>query len=96
MAEYRLSAAAEADIEAIYTYTYQTFGGRQAEIYVSDLKQSFERLADLPRIGRSAEDLGSGLFRFRYQSHIIFYTIESDYVLIQRVFHGRMDFASRL
>jgi toxin ParE1/3/4 len=96
MAEYRLSGAAEADIEAIYIYTYQTFGAHQAESYALGLKQSFERLADMPRIGRSAEDLRPGLFRFRYQSHIIFYTIESDHILIQRVFHGRMDFASRL
>ena len=96
MAEYRLSAAAVADIEAIYLYTDEAFGSRQAEVYVGGLAQAFARLADFPRMGRSADDLRPGLFRFRYQSHAIFYTIEPDHIVIRRVLHGRMDFASRL
>ena len=96
MAEYRLSAAAEADFEAIYLYTDETFGTRQAEAYTLGLKQTFERLADLPRMGRSADNFRPGLFRFRYQSHVIFYTIETHHIMIRRVLHGRMDFASRL
>jgi toxin ParE1/3/4 len=47
-------------------------------------------------MGRSAEDLRSNFFRFRYQSHMIFYTIEPDRIVIQRVLHARMDFGSRL
>jgi toxin ParE1/3/4 len=96
MAKYRLSDAAEADIEAIYLHTDVTFGAGQAQIYVSGLEQTFEKISDLPRMGRSADDLRPGLFRFRYQSHVIFYTIEFDHIVIRRVLHGRMDFASRL
>jgi toxin ParE1/3/4 len=38
----------------------------------------------------------SGLFRFPYQSHIIFYTIEPTHIVIRRVLHDRMDFATRI
>lgn len=96
MADYRLSVAAEADIDAIYLYTDETFGSRQADQYVLGLKHAIERLAEIPRMGRSADDPRPGLFRFRYQSHVIFYTIEPGYIVIQRVLHGRMDFDSRL
>jgi toxin ParE1/3/4 len=47
-------------------------------------------------MGRSAENLKPTFFQFRYQSHMIFYTIEPDRIVIQRVLHGRMDLASRL
>jgi toxin ParE1/3/4 len=47
-------------------------------------------------MGRTADDLKPGFSRFRYQSHMIFYTIEPDQIVIQRVLHARMDFGSRL
>jgi toxin ParE1/3/4 len=47
-------------------------------------------------MGRRAEDLRAGFFRFRYQSHMIFFTIEPNQIVIQRVLHARMDFGSRL
>ena len=50
-------------------------------------------LAEFPRTGRSAEELRTGYFRFRYQSHMIFYTIEQDHIVIQRLLYGRMNFA---
>jgi len=56
----------------------------------------FGVLAETPGIGRSAEDLKLTFFRFRYQSHMIFYTVEPNGIVIQRVLHARMDFGSRL
>ena len=96
MAEYRLSIAAEADIEALYHFSRMLFGERQTEIYMEGLGQALHNLAQTPGIGRSAEDLKPEFLRFRYQSHVIFYTIEPDQIAIQRVLHARMDFGSRL
>jgi toxin ParE1/3/4 len=96
MADYRLSAAAQSDIEAIYLYTFDTFGPRQADKYLGGLDETLQRLAAIPQMGRKADDLRKGLFRYLYQSHMIFYTIEQDEIVIRRVLHARMDFGSRL
>jgi len=96
MADYRLSGAAEEDIRAIFHSSLSAFGLRQTETYMADLGHAFQNLANIPGLGRTAEDLKPGLFRFRYQSHMVFYTIEPGQIVIQRVLHARMDFGSRL
>lgn len=83
-------------MEAIYRYSEETFGTYQAEAYSEGLNRTLQLLADFPRMGRSAEDLRPGLFRLGYQSHMIFYTIEPDYIMIRRVLHARMNFAARI
>lgn len=96
MADYKPSAATTAVLQPIYRYTARTFGSRQAESHAGGLKQTFETLAEFPRTGKLAQDLRSGLFRFPFQSHIIFYTIEPTHIVIRRVLHDRMDFATRI
>jgi toxin ParE1/3/4 len=96
MADYELSRAAEQDIRALYRSSERMFGQRQTDMYMNGLGRAFANLADIPGIGRGAGDLRPGLFRFRYQSHMIFYTIEPERIVIQRVLHARMDFGSRL
>jgi toxin ParE1/3/4 len=96
MADYRLSVAAEEDILAIFHSSLSAFGPRQTETYMAGLGRAFQNLADMPGLGRTAEDLRPGLFRFRYQSHMIFYSSEPNYIVIRRVLHARMDFESRL
>ncbi len=96
MADYRLSDAADADIESVYLYGSETFGTRQAEAYLARLRYVFDMLAEFPRMGRSTEDLRGGFFRFRCESHMIFYTVEVDHIVIQRVLHGRADFATKI
>jgi len=96
MANYKLAAAAEADVEAIYAYSEQAFGLNQTEKYMAGLGQLLEKLADIPRMGQNADDLRPGLFRFRYQSHMVFYTIERDHIAVRRILHARADFPSHL
>ena len=96
MADYRLSIAAEEDVRALYRFSQMMFGPRQTGIYMEGLGRVFHNLAETPGIGRSAENLKPRFFRFRYQSHMIFYTIEPSGIVIQRVLHARMDFGSRL
>jgi plasmid stabilization system protein ParE len=50
----------------------------------------------MPEIGRKADDLRPNLFRYLYRSHMIFYTIGQDEIVIRRALHARMDFGSRL
>jgi toxin ParE1/3/4 len=96
MADYRLSAAAKQDIRTIYRSSELRFGSRQTEIYMQGLGRALRNLAEMPGMGRSADDLRPDLFRFRYQSHMIFFTIEPSQIVVRRVLHARMDFGSQL
>ncbi len=49
MAEYRLSPAAERDLEGIWKYTRAKWGAEQAERYTDLLTAAFEELAESPK-----------------------------------------------
>ena len=91
MASYKLSAKAAADIDGIYEYTILTFGLEQARAYICGLHHGLEILATHPNSGRDAADLGSGLRRYDYQMHIVFYRPARDGIQIIRVLHQSMD-----
>jgi toxin ParE1/3/4 len=91
VAEYRLSVRAHADILDIYAYSEAKFGHYQAEAYHAGLERTFGLLADFPGIGVAADELIAGFRRFRFQSHYVFYTQESDHVLIRALIHVRQD-----
>lgn len=91
MTEYRFSRRAATDLEAIAEYTIEHFGIKQARQYRDELKTCFDQLAENPRLGRRAEQLGVGLRRYEHRSHIVFYQIADTDLLIVRVLHYRMD-----
>jgi toxin ParE1/3/4 len=88
---YRLTREAQADVEAIYRYSYEQFGESQADLYHQCLVERFEWLDDHPLYGRSAAQFAPDLRRSEYQSHVIFYLPEETGVLIVRVLHIHMD-----
>jgi toxin ParE1/3/4 len=77
MAEYRLSKRAYADIVGIGDYTIERFGIEQARRYRDRLEDAFQALADHPGRGRPADDVAPGLRRWNYQSHAVFFRLES-------------------
>lgn len=96
MAEYRLTQRARADLIDIYDFTEEKFGGYQAEAYHAGLVRSFGLLADFPLIGQTVDDLAAGYRRFRFQSHLIFYSVQRDFVEIRAVVHGSQDIRPQL
>ncbi len=96
MAEYRLSVRVRAQLLDIYEFTAATFGKYQAEAYHAGLERTFSLLADFPRIGQSVEELASGYRRFRFQSHNIFYTEETAYIVIRAIYHHAQDIRPQL
>lgn len=50
MAEYRLTPAAEGDLEAIWTYTAEKWGVEQANRYLDTITAAFAELARTPKI----------------------------------------------
>ncbi len=75
----------------IYAFTEANFGSYQAEAYFAGLERTFGLLADFPGIGVNAEEIQPRLHRFRFQSHFIFYSDESDHVFIRALIHVRLD-----
>lgn len=82
---HRISVRAEGDLKSIYHYTFEEFGERQADKYLLELDAVFELISDQPRIGRSYK---GHTRQFIHGKHIILYRVESESIVIGRIFHG--------
>ncbi len=89
MTSVAFSERARHDLLDIYLFGIETFGFRQAERYASEFDHCFSLLADNPRMGRPAANLGAGVRRHEHASHVILYRETGDGVLILAVVHGR-------
>ena len=94
MAEYRLSPAAERDLELIWTYTVRQWGVEQADRYLDFLVAAFDKLADSPKTAPSCEFIRQGYRRWGVERHMIYFRITDYGIVIVRLLHERMD-ASR-
>lgn len=86
----RLSAAAEADLAAIFAFTLARWGEAQAEAYLAGLHERLRSATPPP-----VQD-ARGLARIRCRSHNLFVSRADDGLLIVRVLHVRMDDRSRV
>jgi toxin ParE1/3/4 len=86
---YRISDRAAHDLFEIYLYGIEQFGLMQAERYKESLHHCFQLLAGNPRMGRTSNTIREGLRRHEHGSHVIFYRLEVDHILIVAVLHGR-------
>ncbi len=91
MADYRLSAAADADMANIIEFGILRFGLAQVRQYVSELEQHLASLAANRSLGRDASEVARGLRRFSFGAHVIFYQREDNGILIVRILYQRMD-----
>jgi toxin ParE1/3/4 len=96
MAEYRLTDRARADLIDIYNFTEDKFGAYQADAYYAGLIRTLGLLADFPRIGQAVAELAAGYRRFRFQSHLIFYTEQPELIEIRAIVHGSKDIRPQL
>mgnify|MGYP002750283850 FL=1 len=96
MARYRLTRAAETDLDGIWWYSYETWDARQASKYLRQLKKRIERLAEKPRLGRARDDVSPRLLSFREGRHLIFYRADRSGITVLRVLHERMDVPERM
>lgn len=61
MAEYRLTPAAERDLEAIWTHTLRQWGAEQANRYTDILTAAFAELVSHPRQPRHVIKFGQAI-----------------------------------
>jgi toxin ParE1/3/4 len=89
MAEYRLSPAAERDLEGIWNYTSEEWGQAQADRYIDLLTTAM--LAQSPQSAPACDHIRLGYRRRNVERHMIYLRITDYGIAIIRVLHGRMD-----
>lgn len=91
MAEYRLTPAAERDLESIWTYTAGQWGVEQAHRYIDALTQAFASLANAPKSAPSCDHIRPGYRRWQMERHMIYFRVTDYGIAVIRVLHERMD-----
>jgi toxin ParE1/3/4 len=85
-----VSADAQADIDLIAAYTTDTWGWQQTDRYLGQLEDSFQLLAENPRMGRPCDAISSGLRRHEQGKHVVFYRLKPEGIRVVRVLHQQM------
>lgn len=88
---FRLSQQAVTDLEEIYNYGLYHFGNKVAIQYLVSIYDHFNLLVKNPKLGRMRSEIDEITYSIVCNSHIIFYQIESDEILIDRILHGSRD-----
>ena len=96
MAEYRLALTAQRDMEHIWRFTAQEWGGEQAHRYVDELTAAFVTLAEAPDRAPACDDIRSGYRRRSVGRHIVYFRKTSYGIAIMRILHDRMDAARHI
>jgi toxin ParE1/3/4 len=91
MLKIRLSETAESDLEAIWRYTFSTWGLNQAQKYIGLIEHSLHLLLDNPDLGQARPDIKEGYRSLPVEKHLIFYQIGERYIDIVAIVHVRMD-----
>jgi toxin ParE1/3/4 len=93
---YRLSDAAEADLDGILDYTWTRYGADQAKRYYLELRDTMALLAGAPLIARERRGLTPPVRIHPHKQHLIVYQAREGHVLIVRVLHQSMDVENQL
>lgn len=84
------TTAAERDLEGIAAYTLEVWGAAQRERYLEMLERTCERIIpEHRRFGREVAER-PGIFRWRAESHVIFFRDVEGGLEIVRILHERM------
>lgn len=92
MTRWRLLPRARADIDDIWDYTARAYGADQAVTYLRGVEAAIKA----GRRAQRCDHIRSGYWRIKAGSHVIFFRREDDEIIVVRILHERMDFASRL
>jgi len=91
MVRYVFSEDAEEDLKEIYRYGYFNYGEQKADQYIEALKVKCQFLADAPYICRERHEFTPPIRIHHHKKQMILYVIKTDYILIIRVLHERME-----
>lgn len=90
MASYRISAAADDDLDRLYIHGARNFGLEHTDRYAAGLIEHFGMLAAAPLLYQAVDHIRTDYRRSVYHAHAIYCQIDGDNVVIVRVL-GRQD-----
>lgn len=96
MAEYRLSPAAQRDLDGVFDYTLAQWGLTQALRYTDLVEAACANLARAPHQAQGCADIRPGYRRRGVEQHVIYFRPTSYGIAIIRILHQRMDAARHL
>lgn len=88
MAQVSHTVQAERDLLEIWVYYAEQRSVEAAERLLRSLGETCRRLAEMPGIGRSREDLAPGLRSLPSNDYILYYRRIEDGIRLIRVLHG--------
>jgi toxin ParE1/3/4 len=91
MPEYRLTPAAQRDLEGIWQYTRDQWGTEQAHRYADKLIAAFAELAETPKTAPACDHIRSGYRLRSVEHHVIYFRITAYGIAVVRILHTRMD-----
>lgn len=91
MAEYRLTPAAQQNLDDIFDQSVAEWGLSVTIRYTEELEAAFVMLADELQLGPSCEKIRPGYSQLRVGSHIVYHKAMGYGVAIIRILHQRMD-----
>ena len=90
MTGYRLTKDAQSDLIEIRRYTVQEWGAAQSQKYLSELRKTIRLLAEAPSLGKARPEVGPKVLSFPYVSHVIYYLVHEQLLVVLAVLHKRM------
>lgn len=96
LTHYRLTPAAQDDLEEIWLYSAQTWSIEQADRYIDALEETFGRLLFMPEMARERPEFDPPVRVHSSTEHVIVYRIKDDHLAVLRVLGGGQDWQTIL
>ena len=93
---FRTSPAADRDIHEIHVHGSENFGVARADAYLDLIEAALRRLSDFPELGRQRDDLDPPLRQLPVRSHIVFYQLIEDGIMVVRILDHSVDYLDLL
>jgi toxin ParE1/3/4 len=87
---YRLTPDAQTDLIEIRRFAVKQWGTAQSQKYLLELRQTIRLLAETPSLGKSRPDVRSSVLSFPHASHVIYYVVHEQQLIVFGVLHKRM------
>ncbi|MAD43379.1 MAG: plasmid stabilization protein [Oceanospirillaceae bacterium] len=90
MSNYRLTPDAQSDLIEIRRFTLDRWGEAQSKKYLAELRQTLRLLAETPSLGKRRPEVGADVSSFPHVSHVIYYVVHEQQLVVFGVLHRRM------
>jgi len=87
---YHLTPDAQSDLAGIRRFTLQQWNASQSKKYLSELRETLRLLASSPTLGKPRAEIGPDVLSFPHASHVIYYVVHEQKMVVFGVLHKRM------